>query len=195
MLTSILTRVTGHALVAGVLLEVVVAAGTRRLRTPISPPPMRLRPAWFGDLVFTGSLWAVWYHYLAGLRHLYYDAGHGLDIPTAEKLGWICLIGSVVLTVDQSCWFGEGAEMRYLTARKRAEGKGAAHSGTERHWSLTLTAVGLAFTVPVWLYIFGRALGGSAKRCWPPSPALPGDPDRAGAGGRDAPFANGRHRS
>ena len=60
---------------------------------------MRWRRRWFGDLVFTGSLWAVWYHYLAGLRHLYFDAGTGLDIPTAEKLGWACIIGSVVLTV------------------------------------------------------------------------------------------------
>jgi succinate dehydrogenase / fumarate reductase, cytochrome b subunit len=55
--------------------------------------------SWFGDLVFTASLWAIWYHYLAGLRHLYFDAGKGLDIPTAEKLGWACIIGSVVLTV------------------------------------------------------------------------------------------------
>ena len=55
--------------------------------------------SWFGDLVFTLSAWAVWYHYLAGLRHLYFDAGKGLDIPTAEKLGWACVIGSVVLTV------------------------------------------------------------------------------------------------
>lgn len=53
--------------------------------------------------------------------------------------------------------------MRYLTARKRAEGKGAAHSGTEHHWSMTLSAVGLAFMVPAWLYIFGSALGGSRE--------------------------------
>jgi succinate dehydrogenase / fumarate reductase membrane anchor subunit len=53
--------------------------------------------------------------------------------------------------------------MRYLTARKRAEGKGASHTGTERHWSMTLTAVGLAFMVPAWLYIFGTALGGSRE--------------------------------
>lgn len=53
--------------------------------------------------------------------------------------------------------------MRYLTARKRAEGKGAAHSGTEHHWSMTLSAVGLAFIVPAWLYIFGTALGGSRE--------------------------------
>jgi succinate dehydrogenase / fumarate reductase cytochrome b subunit len=55
--------------------------------------------SWFGDLVMTLSLWAVWYHYLAGLRHLYFDAGKGLDIGTAERLGWVCVIGSVVLTV------------------------------------------------------------------------------------------------
>jgi succinate dehydrogenase / fumarate reductase, cytochrome b subunit len=59
----------------------------------------RVATSWFGDLVFTGSLWAVWYHYLAGLRHLVFDAGRGLDVPTAEKLGWACVIGSVVLTV------------------------------------------------------------------------------------------------
>ncbi len=49
--------------------------------------------------------------------------------------------------------------MRYLTARKRAEGKGAAHTGTEHHWSMTASAVALAFMVPTWLYIFGSALG------------------------------------
>lgn len=49
--------------------------------------------------------------------------------------------------------------MRYLTDRKRAEGKGAAHSGTEHHWYMTVSAVGLAFMVPTFLYIFGHALG------------------------------------
>jgi succinate dehydrogenase / fumarate reductase, membrane anchor subunit len=51
--------------------------------------------------------------------------------------------------------------MRYLTARKRAEGRGAAHTGTEHHWSMTVSSVGLALLVPAWLYIFGSALGGS----------------------------------
>jgi succinate dehydrogenase / fumarate reductase membrane anchor subunit len=49
--------------------------------------------------------------------------------------------------------------MRYLTARKRAEGRGSAGTGTEHHWSMTVSSVGLAFLVPVWLYIFGKALG------------------------------------
>ena len=55
--------------------------------------------SWFGDLIFAASVLGVWYHYLAGLRHLYFDAGHGLEIETAERLGWACIIGSVVLTV------------------------------------------------------------------------------------------------
>ena len=49
--------------------------------------------------------------------------------------------------------------MRYLTPRKRAIGRGAAGTGTEHHWSMTVSSVGLAFLVPVWLYIFGKTLG------------------------------------
>jgi succinate dehydrogenase / fumarate reductase cytochrome b subunit len=97
-ITSILTRITGNGLIVGVILAVwwLLAAAT-------SPDYFAVADAvvtsWFGKLVFTASLWAVWYHYLAGLRHLYWDAGNGLDIPTAEKLGWGVIIGSVVLTI------------------------------------------------------------------------------------------------
>jgi len=49
--------------------------------------------------------------------------------------------------------------MRYLTARKQAVGRGASHTGTAHHWSMTVSSVGLAFLVPLWVYIFGSALG------------------------------------
>jgi succinate dehydrogenase / fumarate reductase cytochrome b subunit len=55
--------------------------------------------SWFGKLVMAGSIWALWYHTLAGLRHLWFDSGRGLDIPTAEKLGWGIIGGSVLLTL------------------------------------------------------------------------------------------------
>jgi succinate dehydrogenase / fumarate reductase membrane anchor subunit len=51
--------------------------------------------------------------------------------------------------------------MRYLTARKRAEGKGASGTGTEHHWYMQLSAVGLALIVPTFLYVIGNALGSS----------------------------------
>jgi len=96
--TSILTRITGNALIVGTLLAVwwLVAAA---LSDAAFARANAVATSWFGDLVFTGSAWALWYHYLAGLRHLYFDAGHGLDIPTAEKLGWGIIAGSVILTV------------------------------------------------------------------------------------------------
>jgi len=97
-ITSILTRITGNALIVAVMLAVwwLLAAATSDAYFALADAVVR---SWFGKLVFLGSLWAVWYHYLAGLRHLYFDAGKGLDIATAEKLGWACIIGSVVLTV------------------------------------------------------------------------------------------------
>jgi succinate dehydrogenase / fumarate reductase cytochrome b subunit len=96
--TSILTRITGNALIVGIVLAVwwLLAAATSDSAFAIANA---VATSWFGDLVFAGSAWAMWYHYLAGLRHLYFDAGHGLDIKTAERLGWGLIFGSVVLTV------------------------------------------------------------------------------------------------
>lgn len=96
--TSILTRITGNAMIVAVILAVwwLLAAATSDAYFATANA---VATSWFGDLVFTASLWAVWYHYLAGLRHLYYDASKGLDIPTAEKLGWAVIGGSVVLTI------------------------------------------------------------------------------------------------
>jgi succinate dehydrogenase / fumarate reductase membrane anchor subunit len=51
--------------------------------------------------------------------------------------------------------------MRYLTDRKRAEGRGASGRGTDHHWYMTVSAVTLAFLVPTFIVVFGRALGGS----------------------------------
>ena len=55
--------------------------------------------SWFGKLIFLGSIWALWYHTLAGIRHLVWDQGVGLRIDVAEKLGWGVIAGSVVLTL------------------------------------------------------------------------------------------------
>ena len=97
-MTSILTRITGNALIVAIVLAVwwLLAASTGPAYFATANAVVT---SWFGKLVFFLSLWALWYHYLAGLRHLYFDAGNGLDIPTAEKLGWVVIIGSVVLTI------------------------------------------------------------------------------------------------
>lgn len=56
--------------------------------------------------------------------------------------------------------------MRYLTDRKRATGKGSAHTGTEHHWYMQASAVGLAILVPVFVYCIKRALAQPYGEAW-----------------------------
>jgi succinate dehydrogenase / fumarate reductase cytochrome b subunit len=97
-ISSILTRITGNALLFGALLCVwwLLAAASGPEYFAVADAVMT---SILGKLVIFGSIWALWYHTLAGLRHLYWDAGHGLAIATAEKLGLACIIGSVALTI------------------------------------------------------------------------------------------------
>lgn len=97
-ITSILTRITGLALlVPGILIVAwFVAAATG----PDAFARMNgFLTSWFGDLVMTLSLAALWYHYLAGLRHIWWDnTARGMDIDTATRLGYGLFAGTVVLT-------------------------------------------------------------------------------------------------
>ena len=97
-ITSILPRITGNALLLAALLIVwwFLAAATSPEYFAVADG---LITSWFGDLVMLLSLWALWYHTLAGVRHLIWDNAIGLEIETAEKLGWAVIIGSLVLTV------------------------------------------------------------------------------------------------
>ncbi len=95
--TSILTRITGNALLVGALLFVwwLLAAASGPEAYAVANGVLT---SWVGRIVLVGSLWALYYHGLAGLRHLVWDMGYGLELETAEKLGWAVVGGSVVLT-------------------------------------------------------------------------------------------------
>ncbi|MFD2740356.1 succinate dehydrogenase, cytochrome b556 subunit [Sulfitobacter aestuarii] len=97
-ITSILTRITGNAMGIAALLIVwwFLAAATS---ADYFDTVNGLLTGWFGDLVMALSVLGLWYHTLAGIRHLIWDQAIGLEIETATKLGWACLIGSVVLTI------------------------------------------------------------------------------------------------
>ncbi len=97
-ITSILTRITGNALIVAALMIVwwLLAAATSEAYFAVADAVVT---GWFGTLVMVLSLWAVWYHTLAGVRHLIWDQAVGLDLASADKLGWAVVGGSVVLTV------------------------------------------------------------------------------------------------
>jgi len=96
--TSILTRITGNALLLGALLVVwwLLAAATSPEYFAVADAVATSFP---GDVILTLSLWALWYHALAGIRHLIWDAGKCLDIEAAERMGYAVIGGSVILTI------------------------------------------------------------------------------------------------
>lgn len=51
--------------------------------------------------------------------------------------------------------------MRYLTDRKRAVGLGSAKSGVHHFWAMKVSSVALLILVPLFVFTFGPALGGS----------------------------------
>jgi succinate dehydrogenase / fumarate reductase cytochrome b subunit len=97
-MTSILVRITGNALIVGALLSIwwLLSAATSPEYFAVADAVMT---SWFGKLAMLGTIWAIWYHTLGGVRHLIWDNAVGLDLPTAYKLGWAVVIGSFVLTV------------------------------------------------------------------------------------------------
>lgn len=98
MATSILHRATGMALYAGVLIVmgwiVAVAAGADAFdsyRGLLASP--------FGQLVMFGMTVSLFYHLANGIRHLFWDAGKGLEPKTADMTGWAVIVFGVVAAV------------------------------------------------------------------------------------------------
>ena len=102
-ISSIFVRITGNALLAATLLLIawLLAASTSAAAFEWVQCVIT---SWFGDLVFLLSLWALWYHMLGGLRHLIWDTGRGLELEAAERMGWMMIIGSLLLTAFTVIW-------------------------------------------------------------------------------------------
>ena len=49
--------------------------------------------------VLVSSLWALWYHFCTGLRHLYWDMGYGYNLKSVALSGWVAVAGSFLLTL------------------------------------------------------------------------------------------------
>ena len=93
---SILHRITGVLLSLGFLLLVywlaAAAAGPERYaaaRDALASP--------LAQLVWFGAAFAFCYHLLNGVRHLFFDMGHGFELKTARASGRAVAIGAVVL--------------------------------------------------------------------------------------------------
>lgn len=97
-LLSILHRASGVALTVGALLLVwwlvALASGPAAFATV-----QWFLGSFFGVVVLFGVTLAGWYHTLAGIRHLAWDAGYGFRIRDMYRSGWMVVGGTAVLTL------------------------------------------------------------------------------------------------
>ena len=96
-ISSIFVRITGNALLVSTLLLIwwLLAVSSSAAAFAVADYVIT---SWLGDIVMVLSLWALWYHTLGGVRHLIWDTGRGLELKSAERMGWMMIIGSLVLT-------------------------------------------------------------------------------------------------
>ena len=94
---SITHRLTGIGLAVGAIMVVwwFLAAATDPDYFQVIDG---LWTSWVGYIVWLFLTLAFSYHLLNGIRHLVWDTGHALDVPSAERAGKAVLAGSVVLT-------------------------------------------------------------------------------------------------
>lgn len=95
---SIVHRATGVALAVGLLLVaywlVALAAGPETFEYA-----QRIMGSWIGNIILFGFTFALFYHLCNGIRHLFWDAGLGLDLKTVYVSGWSVLAASVALSL------------------------------------------------------------------------------------------------
>ncbi len=96
-LLSIAHRLSGVVLSLGLLFLVYLLYAAAR-----GPESFRavhvLFGAWTGRLLLLVFSYALLFHLCAGIRHLVWDAGRGLEPGTAERSGWVVVVASVALT-------------------------------------------------------------------------------------------------
>lgn len=98
LMTSILNRFTGVGLSVGLLLLVywlmAVASGAHaqaRAARLLSLPLMKL--------VYAALIIAFCYHLSAGIRHLVWDTGRGLERAQAQRSAWLVVGVSIALAL------------------------------------------------------------------------------------------------
>lgn len=95
---SILHRITGVGLAVGTLLLVywlAAAAGGPESYAAAQG----FIGSFFGQLLLFGWTVALFYHLANGIRHLFWDAGYGFELPTVQRSGLAVLAATAVLTV------------------------------------------------------------------------------------------------
>ena len=95
---SILHRASGVALAAGTILLVWWLGAASDGPEPYARVQAFVG-SWAGLILLFGWSVALFYHLCNGLRHLWWDSGHGLDLKSVYAGGWAVIAGTAALTL------------------------------------------------------------------------------------------------
>ena len=94
---SIFHRVTGAGLAVSTILVVFWLASLAKGESSFNDFNKFLNYPLI-TVVLVSSLWALWYHFCTGLRHLYWDMGYGYNLNSVAISGWVAVVCSFLLT-------------------------------------------------------------------------------------------------
>jgi succinate dehydrogenase / fumarate reductase cytochrome b subunit len=95
---SILHRITGVVLAVGSLLLVywIIAAA---VGPEAFAEAQSLIGSFLGRLLLFGWTYALFFHLVNGIRHLFWDMGWGFELKTVSLTGWLAVIAALLLTL------------------------------------------------------------------------------------------------
>lgn len=99
MLVSILHRVTGNGMATVGVLILLAWLLSGAAGAPAYAAFHGYATSPVGLLILFGLSWFFFQHLLSGLRHLYMDAGNGMQPAVSRQLASATLVGSTLLTV------------------------------------------------------------------------------------------------
>ncbi|NND90732.1 MAG: succinate dehydrogenase, cytochrome b556 subunit [Granulosicoccus sp.] len=95
---SVAHRATGIVNSAAIVLLVLLIASAAG--SPESYEFMSgIATSWFGKLVLFGFTVTLYYHLANGIRHLFWDLGHGFELDSARKSGNVVLVAAGALSI------------------------------------------------------------------------------------------------
>jgi succinate dehydrogenase / fumarate reductase cytochrome b subunit len=94
---SIIHRITGVSLAFGLVLVPIVLISMILGENAFSFVQGQLS-AWYGKAILIGFTLALSYHMCNGVRHLFWDAGKGFNLDTADRSGVAVIIAAILIT-------------------------------------------------------------------------------------------------
>jgi len=100
-IVSVLHRISGLVLFLSIALWLWVLCGLKASPEHYQHTVMAMRSAWLSPIVYV-CLLALFYHVLAGIRHLIMDIGFAEDVGSARASAWLVIVLEIILAV----WLG-----------------------------------------------------------------------------------------